>query len=156
MKLNSIVPGSLVDGEGIRYTIFFQGCPHQCDGCVALDTKILTNDNIYKEAHLIEIGDKLLSPQGETIVKNKKYEQQQGYEIELENGEKIIVGEYHKFFINGKEVLSIQDAAKLANVSTRWIINLLDEGKLQGVRHEKRRYVYKDSLDEYIQDRDSK
>ena len=61
-----------------------------------------------------------------------------------------------QIFINGKEVVSIQDASKQANVSTRWIINLLDEGKLQGVKHEKRRYVYKESLDEYIQNRESK
>lgn len=61
-----------------------------------------------------------------------------------------------QIFINGKEVVSVRDAAKLANVSTRWITQLLEEGKLRGVRHEKRRYVYKDSLDEYIQSRDSK
>lgn len=61
-----------------------------------------------------------------------------------------------QIFINGKEVVSIQDAAKLANVSTRWITQLLEEGKLRGVRHEKRRYVYKESLDEYIQGKDSK
>lgn len=61
-----------------------------------------------------------------------------------------------QIFINSKEVLSIQDAAKLANVSTRWIIHLLDEGKLRGERHEKRRFVYKESLDEYIQDKESK
>lgn len=61
-----------------------------------------------------------------------------------------------QIFINGKEVLSVQDAAKLANVSTRWITQLLEEGKLRGVRHEKRRFIYKESLDDYIKERDER
>lgn len=33
MKLAGIVMDSIVDGSGIRMTIFFQGCPHHCKGC---------------------------------------------------------------------------------------------------------------------------
>ncbi len=28
-----LVPESIVDGLGLRFTVFVQGCPHHCEGC---------------------------------------------------------------------------------------------------------------------------
>ncbi len=33
LKLSAIVTDSIVDGPGIRCTVFCQGCPHHCEGC---------------------------------------------------------------------------------------------------------------------------
>ena len=33
VKLAGIVSDSIVDGPGMRFTVFTQGCPHHCPGC---------------------------------------------------------------------------------------------------------------------------
>ena len=33
MRIAGIVEDSIVDGPGLRMTVFVQGCPHHCPGC---------------------------------------------------------------------------------------------------------------------------
>ena len=33
IRIAGTVNDSVVDGEGYRYSIFVQGCPHNCEGC---------------------------------------------------------------------------------------------------------------------------
>ena len=33
MKIANTVQDSIVDGPGLRFTVFTQGCPHRCPGC---------------------------------------------------------------------------------------------------------------------------
>lgn len=33
IRLSGIVGNSIVDGPGMRMTVFTQGCPHHCEGC---------------------------------------------------------------------------------------------------------------------------
>lgn len=33
IRIAGVVKESIVDGPGIRFVVFAQGCPHQCEGC---------------------------------------------------------------------------------------------------------------------------
>ena len=33
LRIAGVVKESIVDGPGIRYVVFAQGCPHNCEGC---------------------------------------------------------------------------------------------------------------------------
>ncbi len=33
LKVSGIIDESIVDGPGLRFTVFTQGCPHHCPGC---------------------------------------------------------------------------------------------------------------------------
>lgn len=33
LRIAGVVPESVVDGPGLRFTVFAQGCPHHCAGC---------------------------------------------------------------------------------------------------------------------------
>lgn len=38
MRIANTVSDSIVDGPGLRFTVFTQGCPHRCPGCHNPDT----------------------------------------------------------------------------------------------------------------------
>lgn len=55
IRIAGTVSDSIVDGEGIRYTIFCQGCPRRCPGCQNPETqpreggRILSFDEALQE-----------------------------------------------------------------------------------------------------------
>ena len=57
IRIAGTVSESIVDGPGIRYTIFTQGCPHHCEGCHNPEThdfnggRLADTDKIY--AHIV-------------------------------------------------------------------------------------------------------
>jgi len=63
LQLSGTVYDSIVDGPGLRYTIFVQGCPHACPGCQNPQTHPFTGGTEKSLGEIIkEIGeDPLLS-----------------------------------------------------------------------------------------------
>ncbi|MGL5271052.1 MAG: anaerobic ribonucleoside-triphosphate reductase activating protein [Selenomonadaceae bacterium] len=55
LKISGTVDDSIVDGEGYRFTIFTQGCPHACPGCHNPQTHdreggyLVDTDDLYRQ-----------------------------------------------------------------------------------------------------------
>jgi len=54
LRINGIVTESIVDGPGIRYTIFTQGCPHHCEGCHNPQTHAFDGGTLIEEQQLVD------------------------------------------------------------------------------------------------------
>ena len=55
LDLSGIISDSIVDGPGIRTTIFCQGCPHHCPGCHNPETWAFGCGTPMEEEWLLEI-----------------------------------------------------------------------------------------------------
>jgi anaerobic ribonucleoside-triphosphate reductase activating protein len=54
LRIAGIVKESIVDGPGIRYTIFTQGCKHNCKGCHNPETHSLDGGKTISTQKVIE------------------------------------------------------------------------------------------------------
>lgn len=108
IKIAGIVSESIVDGEGIRYVIFTQGCPHNCEGCHNIHThdcqkgKLKPIDEIINEVrHNPIIKGVTLSGgepfmQAESLVKLARSVKADGKDVWVYSGftyEKLLDGE---------------------------------------------------------------
>lgn len=55
LDLAGIVEDSIVDGPGIRTTVFCQGCPHHCEGCHNPETWAFGCGTAMDEARIVDI-----------------------------------------------------------------------------------------------------
>lgn len=58
LRISGIEPESIVDGPGIRYVIFVQGCPHHCPGCHNPQTHDFEGGHDQSFASMLEEIDK--------------------------------------------------------------------------------------------------
>lgn len=58
LRLAGIVRESIVDGPGIRFTVFCQGCPHGCEGCHNPETHDFNGGSDCSIDRLLEEIDK--------------------------------------------------------------------------------------------------
>lgn len=71
MRIYGLVQDSIVDGPGLRFVCFVQGCPHHCPGCHNPDSHnfnsgtVMTTDEVIKEMVCNPLTDGLTLSGGE-------------------------------------------------------------------------------------------
>ncbi|MCK8817967.1 anaerobic ribonucleoside-triphosphate reductase activating protein [Natroniella sulfidigena] len=131
LRLAGITPESVVDGPGVRFTIFAQGCEHQCSGCHNPATHSFTGGKLFKIEEIIEqIKEKTLIT-GVTFTGGDPFFQaaefaQLGQEIkELEQELDIIT--YTGFLY--EDLIQDQEWLSLLKVTDILVDGLFDEEK---------------------------
>ena len=131
MRIAGTLSHSLVNGDGIRYVLFVQGCPHHCPGCHNKDTWDFDGG---VEVSVQDIAEDFKSKKfidGITLSGGEPFAQQEAC-VELL---KLLPG-VNVWVYTGYEYEDIQDTelAKLADVLVvgRYIGALKCEGELYG------------------------
>jgi anaerobic ribonucleoside-triphosphate reductase activating protein len=96
MKLRlaaDLQPDSIVDGDGIRTVVWFQGCKHNCEGCHNPQSHDLNGgfeidiDDVYKQIDDLKYqngitlsgGDPFFQPEAATLI--AKYAHKKGFNV---------------------------------------------------------------------------
>lgn len=130
LRISGLMNDSIVDGPGLRYTIFTQGCPHHCEGCHNPQTHPFKGGkkiNIKKIEKEIQANPLLYGvtfsggepfTQAKTLIPLAKFVKEKGLELACYSGylfEQLISGQipfakellqYVDILIDGKFVLS--------------------------------------------------
>lgn len=62
MRYQTIVKGDLVNGEGVRCSLFVSGCSHGCDGCFNEEAWDYRSGEDFGEEQVLDILDELSKP----------------------------------------------------------------------------------------------
>ncbi len=79
LDLSGIVSDSIVDGPGIRTTIFCQGCPHHCPGCHNPETWEFGAGTPMDEEEILSIVKSNPLCRGVTFSGGEPFAQAEGY-----------------------------------------------------------------------------
>ena len=79
LDLSGIVEDSIVDGPGIRVTVFCQGCPHHCPGCHNPETWEFGCGTLISVEAVVEIVQSNPLCRGVTFSGGEPFAQAEGY-----------------------------------------------------------------------------
>ena len=79
LKLAGLVDDSIVDGPGIRLTVFCQGCHHHCEGCHNPDTWEFDGGDVMEEQQIVQIAKANPLVKGVTFSGGEPFDQAAGF-----------------------------------------------------------------------------
>lgn len=79
LSLSGIIEDSIVDGPGIRLTVFAQGCPHHCPGCHNPETWPFSGGTDMDEGRIVEIVQSNPLCGGVTFSGGEPFSQPEGF-----------------------------------------------------------------------------
>ncbi|WP_286946440.1 anaerobic ribonucleoside-triphosphate reductase activating protein [Acetobacterium sp. UBA5834] len=79
IRIAGVVKESIVDGPGIRFVVFAQGCPHQCEGCHNPDTHDLSGGHLVAIDAIIDEMKKNPLLDGITLSGGEPFAQSVGF-----------------------------------------------------------------------------
>ncbi|MDR0502840.1 MAG: anaerobic ribonucleoside-triphosphate reductase activating protein [Treponema sp.] len=78
LYLSGITPESIVDGPGLRYVIFTQGCLHHCPGCHNPESWDINGGKEFSVKEIIRMIKKQMKIQGVTFSGGEPFLQAEG------------------------------------------------------------------------------
>lgn len=79
LRLAGVLRESIVDGPGIRFTVFAQGCPHHCSGCHNQSTHDFNGGMVTEIANILGEIDKNPLLSGVTFSGGEPFCQAEGF-----------------------------------------------------------------------------
>lgn len=79
LNLAGLVGDSIVDGPGIRMTVFCQGCPHHCKGCHNAETWSFEGGTPMEEEDILRIIQSNPLAKGVTFSGGEPFAQAEGF-----------------------------------------------------------------------------
>jgi anaerobic ribonucleoside-triphosphate reductase activating protein len=67
IQLASLIEESIVDGPGLRFVLFTQGCPHRCPGCHNPQTHLGVGGTYFSQQQILSIYDEHPACRGTTF-----------------------------------------------------------------------------------------
>ncbi|MBC3805475.1 anaerobic ribonucleoside-triphosphate reductase activating protein [Acetobacterium fimetarium] len=128
VRIAGIVRESIVDGPGIRFVVFAQGCPHHCDGCHNPSTHDFNGGNLVAVDAIINEMKKNPLLDGITLSGGEPFEQPEAFGELAERAREL---GYHVMAYTGytyEKLLTKKDEQRLRLLENT---DLLVDGKFE-------------------------
>ena len=128
VRIAGVVRESIVDGPGIRFVVFAQGCPHHCDGCHNPSTHDFNGGNLVAVDAIINEMKKNPLLDGITLSGGEPFEQPEAFGELAERAREL---GYHVMAYTGytyEKLLAKKDEQRLRLLENT---DLLVDGKFE-------------------------